>query len=53
MKYLLWLVCLFRGHIWTNETIGMVDDMRCKRHRCERCEMHRFEKLPAGDSLFG
>jgi hypothetical protein len=48
------LVCLFLGHDWIYETDGEVggtwDDqgLLCKRFRCQRCKMHRFQRVDEG-----
>ena len=48
-KYLLWLVCVVRGHRWVYEVTGAVgaawdwSGVFAHRYRCERCRMLRFE----------
>ena len=45
MKYLLWLVCIGRGHSWLYQTSGDIYGTQCGRYRCKRCGMHRFVRL--------
>ena len=50
-KYLLWLICYFRGHIWIIDAIGKVGEtwneegLLCQRAKCQRCNMHRLVEI--------
>ena len=53
-KYLLWIVCLLRGHAWVFEDYGQIGEWNgsetwCKRSHCERCGMYCFERVNRRD----